>query len=221
MNCFEAVRGNVTARQVAESCGLKVNRNGMACCPFHNDRNPSLKLTERYFCFGCGAKGDAIDFVANYYRLGLKDAAVKICEDFGLAYDTGQKKTYRSPPGKPIKPQKSDEQILKELSAYCYNVLCDYLHLLEKWKIEYAPKDENSEWHPYFCEALEELDHVKYLIDLLWEGSDSDRAFVVSDYGRKVVEIGKRIKQIKSIGRGNQEVERSKRNNRKKPEPCL
>lgn len=39
-------------------------------------------------------------------------------------------------------------------------VLSNYLHLLKRWKTEYAPKDENSEWHPYFCEALKETDHV-------------------------------------------------------------
>ena len=36
------------------------------CCPFHDDRHPSLSLyteTQRYYCFGCGATGDVLDFV--------------------------------------------------------------------------------------------------------------------------------------------------------------
>ena len=55
MNVFEVVKENVTARQAAEAYGLKVGRTGMACCPFHLDKSPSMKLDERYYCFGCGA----------------------------------------------------------------------------------------------------------------------------------------------------------------------
>ena len=60
MNVFEVVKENVTARQAAEAYGLKVGRTGMACCPFHSDKSPSMKLDERYYCFGCGATGDAV-----------------------------------------------------------------------------------------------------------------------------------------------------------------
>ncbi len=50
MNVFEVVKENVTARQAAEAYGLKVGRTGMACCPFHSDKSPSMKLDERYYC---------------------------------------------------------------------------------------------------------------------------------------------------------------------------
>lgn len=43
MNVFEAVKQNVTTRQAAELYGIPVSRNGMAVCPFHNDKNPSMK----------------------------------------------------------------------------------------------------------------------------------------------------------------------------------
>ena len=44
MNVFEAVKQSVTTRQAAEHYGIHVGRNGMACCPFHNDKTPSMKL---------------------------------------------------------------------------------------------------------------------------------------------------------------------------------
>ena len=43
MNVFEAVKGKVTTRQAAELYGIRVNCHGMAVCPFHNDKNPSMK----------------------------------------------------------------------------------------------------------------------------------------------------------------------------------
>ena len=48
MNVFEAVKQSVTTRQAAEHYGIHVGRNGMACCPFHNDKTPSMKLDRRY-----------------------------------------------------------------------------------------------------------------------------------------------------------------------------
>ena len=57
LNVFEAVKQSVTTRQAAEHYGIHVGRNGMACCPFHNDKTPSMKLDQRYHCFGCGADG--------------------------------------------------------------------------------------------------------------------------------------------------------------------
>ncbi|MFG6320300.1 MAG: DNA primase, partial [Lachnospiraceae bacterium] len=51
-SAFEAVKQSVTTRQAAEHYGIKVNRNGMCVCPFHNDKNPSMKVDRRFYCFG-------------------------------------------------------------------------------------------------------------------------------------------------------------------------
>ena len=87
MNVFEAVKKNITARQAAEWYGFKVIRNGMMKCPFHKDKTPSMKIDRRYYCFGCLAGGDVIDFVSNLYGLGKRDAALKLAEDFGIDYE--------------------------------------------------------------------------------------------------------------------------------------
>ena len=63
-NVFEAVKQSVSTREAAEFYGIKVRRNGMACCPFHDDKNPSMKVDQRFHCFGCGEDGDVIDFTA-------------------------------------------------------------------------------------------------------------------------------------------------------------
>ena len=114
MNVFEAVKQSVTTRQAAEHYGIHVGRNGMACCPFHNDKTPSMKLDRRYHCFGCGADGDVIDFTAALYGLGKKEAAVQLAQDFGLSYEDWK------PPGKVKKPkprQKSQEEQFQEAKS--------------------------------------------------------------------------------------------------------
>ena len=45
MNVFEAVKQNLTTRQATEMYGIQVSRHGMAVCPFHNDKNHSMKGT--------------------------------------------------------------------------------------------------------------------------------------------------------------------------------
>ena len=90
MNVFEAVKQTVTTRQAAELYGIRVNRYGMAVCPFHNDRNPSMKVDKRFHCFACQADGDAIDFVSRLFGLSSKEAAMKLADDFGICYDSRQ-----------------------------------------------------------------------------------------------------------------------------------
>ena len=164
MNVFEAVKQSVTTRQAAEHYGIHVGRNGMACCPFHNDKTPSMKLDRRYHCFGCGADGDVIDFTAALYGLGKKEAAVQLAQDFGLSYEDWK------PPGKAKKPkprQKSPEEQFQEAKNRCFRILADYLHLLRAWRKEYAPHSPEEAFHPRFIEALQKQDQVEYLLDVL------------------------------------------------------
>lgn len=94
MGLFDEVKQNVTVRQAAERYGLKPNRSGLIRCIFHNDKSPSMKVDRRYYCFGCGCTGDAIDFTAQLFDIGLKDAAMKLADDFGIPY-SGRDRDHR------------------------------------------------------------------------------------------------------------------------------
>ena len=73
MNVFEAVKQSVTTRQAAEHYGILVGRNGMCVCPFHDDKNPSMKVDRRFHCFGCQADGDVIDFVSHLENVAQQE----------------------------------------------------------------------------------------------------------------------------------------------------
>jgi len=179
LNVFEAVKQSVTTRQAAEHYGIHVGRNGMACCPFHNDKTPSMKLDRRYHCFGCGADGDVIDFAAALYGLGKKEAAVQLAQDFGLSYEDWK------PPGKvrKLKPQqKFPEEQFQEAKNRCFRILADYLHLLRVWRKEYAPHSPEEAFHPRFVEALQKQAHVEYLLDVLLFGETEEKAALITDY---------------------------------------
>ena len=186
---FEAVKQSVTVREAAQMYGIEVNRSGMACCPFHDDKNPSMKLNEEYFyCFGCGATGDVIDFTARLYNLSPKEAAEKLAQDFGLAYDS------QAPPRRRHVRQKSEAQKFKEDRDHAFRVLADYFHLLRKWETDYTPKTPEENPHPRFMEAIQKKDYVGYLLDFFLENSPEEQKLWIAEHQSEIAKLERRVK---------------------------
>lgn len=207
MNVFEAVKEAVTTRQAAEHYGIRVNRNGMAICPFHNDKNPSMKVDKRFHCFGCQADGDVIDFTAKLFGLSVKEAALKLAADFGIRYDA---RGHGPPVEKTVKPKIRDELRQRQAEQRCFHIYAGYLHLLEDWKERYAPKPEDTEWHPLFVEALQKRDYVEYLLDTLLTGTEEEKAAVVAGTRKEVAALERRVSGFKA--RDRSERKRGDRN---------
>ena len=190
MSIFEAVKQTVTTRQAAERYGIRVERNGMCRCPFHDDSTPSMKLDRRYYCFGCGATGDVIDFVSRLRGIGSKEAAILLAQDFTVPHEGSTDK-----PSKP-RQQNIDEQNYQHMERYCFRVLLDYYRLLCRWKEDYAPQTPEDGYHPHFVEALQKLSLVAYLLDELLYGDIQARASVVIEYGEEVRNIEQRMAEL-------------------------
>ena len=186
---FEAVKQSVTVREAAQMYGIEINRSGMACCPFHDDKNPSMKLNEEYFyCFGCGATGDVIDFAARLYNLSPKEAAEKLAQDFGLAYDS------QAPPRRRHVRQKSEAQKFKEDRDHAFRVLADYFHLLRKWETDYTPKTPEENPHPRFMEAIQKKDYVGYLLDFFLEDTPDEQRLWIAEHQSEIANLERRVK---------------------------
>ena len=186
---FEAVKQSVTVREAAQMYGIEVNRSGMACCPFHDDKNPSMKLNEEYFyCFGCGATGDVIDFTARLYNLSPKEAAEKLAQDFGLAYDS------QAPPRRRYVRQKTEAQKFKEDRGHAFRVLADYFHLLRKWETDYTPKTPEENPHPRFMEAIQKKDYVGYLLDFFLEDTPDEQKLWIAEHQSEIAKLERRVK---------------------------
>ena len=174
MTLFELVKQAVCVPEAATYYGLQVNRNGMTCCPFHDDRHPSMKLNERYFyCSGCGVTGDVIDLVARLFDLSNYEAAKKLAHDFGIDPDKPPAAIALPKPERPLLKTYRQEEVR------CLWVLCDYLHLLERWKVQYAPKTAADTLDDRFVEAFQMLDYVEYLADLLIAAELEQRVKIV------------------------------------------
>ena len=158
-NLFMNVKAAVTARQAAEYYGFPVDRHGMICCPFHNDKHPSMKVDARYYCFGCHETGDVISFVAKVFDLTPYEAAKKLAQDFGIDPHTPAAVTM--PKGKTVWQQRKDE-------GYCASVLIDYEYLLKQWQRKYAPATPEVLWDERFVTACNTLPSISGLLDCLY-----------------------------------------------------
>ena len=187
-NVFEMVKQFVTVREVAERYGIEVKRGGMACCPFHDDKNPSMKLNEEYFyCFGCGATGDVIDLTARLYNLSPKEAAEKLAQDFGLIYDS------QAPPRRRYVRQKTEAQKFQENRDHAFRVLADYFHLLRKWEAGYTPKTPEEPMHPRFLEAVQQKDYIGYLLDSFLEDSPEEQKLWIAEHQSTIANLERRV----------------------------
>ena len=176
MTIYETIKAAVPMKQAAEHYGLEVSHSGMACCPFHHDRHPSLKLNENYFfCFGCGAKGDVIDLVARLFGLSSYEATQRLAADFGIDTEPGQAVVASCKPKRPHIRQFREDEML------CFRVLTDYLHLLEDWKVRYAPKTPGDPYDDRFVEACQMHCHIEYMADVLTVGDLEERVALVDE----------------------------------------
>ena len=153
---FKAIKGLVTAREAAEHYGLTVNSRGMAVCPFHDDHTPSMKLDERFHCFGCGEDGDVIDFTARYFNLSLREAAEKLLADFG----NGVELPYTPAPPKPPDPAKRCHDVLLALEVRLHH---------QKWGT--APQSMDEPITTEYAQNCQMYDFIAGLADLLFGGT--------------------------------------------------
>ena len=162
MSFAQEIKDSLTTREVFEFYGLKPNSKGFVCCPFHKEKTPSMKIYEGkrgYYCFGCGASGDVITFIKDFFNISFNDALSKLNQDFSLGFPLGQKIDRRKrldfarksfERKRELNNQKKEYQVLKDKYWSAYDLWLKF----DQNKIKYAPKREDENFHPLFVEAV-------------------------------------------------------------------
>ena len=66
----------------------KAGSNYTSICPFHEEKSPSFSVSaskQFYYCFGCGASGNAISFIMEYEKLDFRETVSKLAQQAGLS----------------------------------------------------------------------------------------------------------------------------------------
>lgn len=162
---------------------IKLDRNGInhkACCPFHHEKTPSFFVSEQrqtFNCFGCGLKGDVVEFVKMYEHLDFKEALRYVFDKSGLPESDWQQNQERSREDMKADQERKDAQDIFEKVVDIYhanlsekeseNVLL-YLtnrglkrETIDAWKIGYSPNAWQFIEHKLTSPLLEKVGIVK------------------------------------------------------------
>lgn len=96
MNIANEITDRLVMPEIFFRYGFATDKKGNICCPFHNEKQPSLGYYaggKRWHCFGCNEGGSVIDFVMKLFSLTFKQAITKIDYDFNLGL-VGRSLTY-------------------------------------------------------------------------------------------------------------------------------
>jgi hypothetical protein len=194
-NVFGEIRDRVSMQDVAKFYGLQMNRSGMACCPFHEDGTPSLKIyDDHFYCFGCGETGDCTGFTAKLFGLTQIEAAKKISYDFGLHLFDGE---IAVPVNKVMQAENEYKAWLKNATA----IVDEYLNKLIEWRKIYAPKNPSESLHPLFVESLKKQGYIEYLSDYLRFGTDKEKRELFNEDRKSISDIRERLDKLAADGR--------------------
>ncbi len=189
-NVFSEIKSMLAMPEVARFYGLEMNRSGMACCPFHNDKTPSLKVyDDHFYCFGCGATGDCTGFVAKLFGIRQIDAAKKISEDFGL-------RLFEKGFAVPIKITPKPRDDFKEWIKEAKSIILEYLDKLYEWRDVYRPHNSSENFHPLVVESLQKTDYIEYLSDILLQGTENEKREFYEQGRAEIEMIRKRLDDI-------------------------
>ncbi len=167
ISIYQTVKAAVTTRQAAEFYGQSVTPNGMTLCLFHDDRHPSMKVDERYYCFACNETGDVIDYVARLFDLSNYDATKKLIADFCINADTVV-----------IRPSYKPRQ---DFEQRCFIALNRYYRILKAKKQFFAPQTIVGPFTFTYGDVDAEMLYVEHLLNVLIEPY-ADRRQHIIDY---------------------------------------
>ena len=175
---FKRVKRQVSVPEAAEHYGLAASRSGMACCPFHEDHHPSMKLYEDHFyCFACGAHGDVSDLAARLLNLSPREAAKRVSADFGLRGPVPGGREAEAPVRRADEERKD-----RALRQRCCRIAVNrYLHQLEEWKQTLAPRTPEEPQDPRYAEACTMLERTANLADQLTFGTEEELQVLADD----------------------------------------
>lgn len=169
-NPYDEIRARVSCLEAGRYYGADVKRSGFICCPFHNERTPSLKLYDGdrgFYCYGCGKGGDVIELASGLLNLSRVQAAEQLNRDFSLGLSFGKDRETAEQ-----RRQREEQQAMRErYRQYCaWLDMARYkltrLHYLGWQSKDIAPEALSEE----SAQAVRDLPTCEYYLDTLEDG---------------------------------------------------
>ncbi len=183
---FKVLKEAARIEDMFKYYGLKPNRNGMVCCPFHRDKRPSLKIyprTNSFYCFGCGAGGDVIRFVQLMENTTALEAAVLINSVLNLGLDGKKPKPEMLREIRRREKEQAERFEFIKWSKLFYDKVCRELYTLEKMM------DRSEVFSDVWTYAAKEKDYYEYLASPFLSGDVEAQKQLYREYRENKLNI--------------------------------
>lgn len=199
MNIFEEVKERADILKVCDILGIKLNNHYKCLCPFpnHKEKTPSFSVLPSeniFFCFGCGERGDVITLVAKILNVKPLEAAQYINTRLGLGIEQkNMNKVELNSWVNTYEQKRTAKENFKKWDVKAFQILCNYIQLLEKWQKIGDFDDER------FVEALQKKDIIDYYItDFFINGTDEDKMWFKKHNGKVVEYCERRVRESRT-----------------------
>lgn len=153
----DEIKRNLKMKNVVGQYGIKVNRNGFCCCPFHREKTASMKIyKDSYHCFGCGENGDIFSFVQNMEGVNFK-TAFKMLDGTYADKSDYQHKLFRYR----CQKRKETEEIREAKRKAVHAKVLEEINLMKAIKL--LSPVFSDDW----CYAVNKLEYDFYLLEHL------------------------------------------------------
>ena len=173
----DEIKQTYSMRDILSRYGLnQPNRSGMCSCPFHKDKQPSMKIYQDGFkCFSCNENGDIIKFVQLVENCSFKDAYLSLGGTYESTKDDFSAKVRLERAKNEVRKRKLAEIRQKQLKLDISNLISFYKSVCAK----YEPLTDT------WCLAKSNLFYLVYA----WEekyikGSEVDIGGIISRYSK-------------------------------------
>lgn len=165
------IRASLTMEQIV-SVYLPAEpiRRGFIACPFHGETVGSLKLYDNtFYCFGCHAGGDALDFVSKLFNVSPDQAIARINDDFQLGLPVGE-----STMDQRLRARRRSAELIKqreEAQEARRRIQQAYMDLVDRWTTmvvqmrDNAPTDRDAPYPAAWAEAARQIDQIAWELD--------------------------------------------------------
>lgn len=159
-DAYAQINASLDLHDIMARCGIDMGRDSKnILCPFHSEKTPSMHVwRDHFYCFGCGAHGDIIGFIARWYNLSPHDALKRLCSDYGLD----------AQPDEAYLKYTLERDLRKKLDAWINRVyidICDTLWILRGWCNNGIVPPDNRYWL-----IAQYYDYLDYVADSIING---------------------------------------------------
>lgn len=151
--------------------GIETDYHGRFLCPFHEDKSPSGKVytsSGRWRCFACDIGGDAVDLVRRLHGLTYGEALRHLGIDGPRTPDSIRQEREAKAARERRRRYRAE---LRGLSNKLSDRLREMYRLRDAWKDYDTDEETRASW----AEAVQDIPHVEYKLDVLINGNEQDK----------------------------------------------